>query len=162
MEDTAKAAMTKVSDVAEFLGDDHDAWCSKTKLGQKSFRWTEKLTVTELSARLALDYPEIGRIKALTGKQRGSSGRIGVLAIQGEKGSIEIAGDLKIRRALGGFKSSLFTVTREGDTFVFKGAGFGHGVGMCQMGAIGMATAGKPHDKILGHYYRGTHLHRLY
>jgi SpoIID/LytB domain protein len=45
---------------------------------------------------------------------------------------------------------------------VFHGAGFGHGVGMCQMGAIGMANAGKTHAQILGHYYRGTHLHKLY
>ena len=47
-------------------------------------------------------------------------------------------------------------------SFFIRGAGFGHGVGMCQMGAIGMATAGKPHAQILAHYFRGTHLHRLY
>ena len=63
---------------------------------------------------------------------------------------------------LGGLKSTLFEVKRDGDAFVFKGAGFGHGVGMCQLGAIGMAEAGKSHDKILAHYYRGTHLHKLY
>jgi stage II sporulation protein D len=45
---------------------------------------------------------------------------------------------------------------------VFRGAGFGHGVGMCQHGAMGMAGAGKTHAQILAHYYRGTHLHRLY
>jgi len=59
-------------------------------------------------------------------------------------------------------KSTLFEVKREGAAFVFRGAGFGHGVGMCQLGAIGMAEAGKTHDVILGHYYRGTHLHKLY
>ena len=59
-------------------------------------------------------------------------------------------------------KSTLFEVKREGTQFVFRGAGFGHGVGMCQLGAIGMAEAGKSHDVILGHYYRGTHLHKLY
>jgi SpoIID/LytB domain protein len=83
-------------------------------------------------------------------------------AIEGDKGSVEIAGDLHIRRLLGGFKSTLFEVTRDGDAFVFRGAGFGHGVGMCQMGAIGMAAAGKSHAQILAHYYRGSHLHRLY
>ena len=41
-------------------------------------------------------------------------------------------------------------------------AGFGHGVGMCQMGAIGMASAGKRYAQILAHYYRGSHPHRLY
>ena len=122
----------------------------------------QRMRADDLSARLAIDYPEIGRVKSLTPKQRGVSGRIGVLAIKGDKGTLDLAGDLKIRRTLGGLKSTLFTVKREGDVFVFQGAGFGHGVGMCQMGAIGMATAGKSHDKILGHYYRGTHLHRLY
>ena len=45
---------------------------------------------------------------------------------------------------------------------MLRGAGFGHGVGMCQMGAIGMAGAGKSDQQILAHYYRGSHLHRLY
>ncbi len=163
-DDTPKANMSKVSDasVADFLADDHDAWCSKPKLGQKSFRWTERMRADDLSARLAIDYPEIGRVKSLTPKTRGVSGRIGVISIKGDKGSVDIAGDLKIRRTLGGLKSTLFTVKRDGDTFVFEGAGFGHGVGMCQMGAIGMANAGRTHDKILGHYYRGTHIHKLY
>ena len=63
---------------------------------------------------------------------------------------------------LGGLKSTLFEIKKDGDSFTFRGAGFGHGVGMCQMGAIGMANAGKSHKQILGHYYRGTHLHKLY
>ena len=73
-----------------------------------------------------------------------------------------MTGDLHIRRLLGGLKSTLFEVKRDGKTFVFHGAGFGHGVGMCQLGAIGMADAGKSNKDILGHYYRGTHLHKLY
>jgi stage II sporulation protein D len=163
-DDNPKANMSRVTDatVGDFLAHDHDAWCSKPKHGQKSFRWTERKTVEELTTRLAIDFPEIGRVKSLVPKKRGVSGRIGVLAIKGDKGAIDLAGDLKIRRTLGGLKSTLFTVTREGDTFVFQGAGFGHGVGMCQMGAIGMATAGRSHEKILAHYYRGTHIHRLY
>jgi stage II sporulation protein D len=162
--DTPKANVSRVTDatIGDFLDHDHDAWCSKHKLGHKSFRWTTSVRAADLSARLAIDYPEIGRVKSLEPKKRGVSGRIGVIAIRGDKGSVEIAGDLKIRRALGGLKSTLFTVKRDGDTFVFEGAGFGHGVGMCQMGAIGMASAGRSHDKILGHYYRGTHVHRLY
>ncbi|MFN0248570.1 MAG: SpoIID/LytB domain-containing protein [Kofleriaceae bacterium] len=163
-DDNPKANVSRITDatVGDFLAHDHDAWCSKAKHGQKSFRWTERKTVEELTARLAIDFPEIGRVKSLVPKKRGVSGRIGVLAIKGDKGSIDLAGDLKIRRTLGGLKSTLFTVAREGDAFVFQGAGFGHGVGMCQMGAIGMANAGRSHEKILGHYYRGTHLHRLY
>ncbi|MBX3160113.1 MAG: SpoIID/LytB domain-containing protein [Deltaproteobacteria bacterium] len=161
--DDGKAAMTKVTDLDAFLAKDHDAWCSKAgKKGAKSFRWTEKIRADDLTARIATDIPEVGRVKKLVAKQRGVSGRIGTLTIQGDKGNADVTGDLRIRRLLGGLKSTLFKVEREGDTFVFHGAGFGHGVGMCQMGAIGMASAGKTHKDILGHYYRGTHIHRLY
>ena len=73
-----------------------------------------------------------------------------------------VVGQSAKRQAVTNPKNTLFAVKRDGDSFVFRGAGFGHGVGMCQMGAIGMANAGRGHDKILAHYYRGTHLHRLY
>ncbi len=162
--DDAKGGMSRVTDanIDAFLDGGDDAWCAKGKLGKGRFRWIERLATDDLTARIASEFPEVGRIKTLTAKQRGVSGRIGVLAIKGDKGSIDVAGDLRIRRLLGGLKSTLFKIEREGDTFVIHGAGFGHGVGMCQMGAIGMATAGKTHAQILGHYYRGTHLHKLY
>jgi stage II sporulation protein D len=145
-----------------FLERGGEAWCNQGKLGKAKFRWTEKVSEVELTARVALEYPEVGRVEQLIAKQRGVSGRIGVLAIQGDKGRVEVSGDLHIRRLLGGFKSTLFEVSRQGDTFVIHGAGYGHGVGMCQMGALGMASAGKSYAQILAHYYRGSHLHRLY
>ncbi|HSS02142.1 MAG TPA: SpoIID/LytB domain-containing protein [Kofleriaceae bacterium] len=162
--DVASGGMSRVTDdnIGAFLDGGGDAWCNKTKLGKSKFRWTETIAATELSARVATEYPEIGRVKQLAAKQRGSSGRIGVLEIRGDKGSTLVTGDLHIRRLLGGLRSTLFEATRQGDAFVIHGAGFGHGVGMCQMGAIGMATAGKRAAQILAHYYRGSHLHRLY
>ncbi len=161
--DDAKASTAKITDIQSFLAEDPKGfWCGRVEKSRNRFRWTEKITVEELSARVAIDYPQLGRIKSLTAKQRGVSGRIQVLTIAGEKSSLDVSGDLKIRRLLGGLKSTLFDVKRDGNTFVFSGAGFGHGVGMCQLGAIGMAEAGKSHEQILGHYYRGTHLHRLY
>ena len=163
--DNAKGNTTRITDanVGAFLdGDSGDAFCASGKLGKGRFRWTEKLRADDLAVRIAAEYPEIGRVTALVPKSRGVSGRIGTLQIKGDKGSVDVSGDLKIRRLLGGLKSTLFEVKREGDSFVIRGAGFGHGVGMCQMGAMGMATAGKTHAQILGHYYRGTHLHRLY
>jgi stage II sporulation protein D len=161
--DDAKASTAKVTDIKAFLAEDPKTfWCGRVEKSRNRFRWTEEITVEDLSARVAIDYPELGRIKSLTAKQRGVSGRIQVLTIAGDKSTIDVSGDLKIRRLLGGLKSTLFDVARDGNTFVFNGAGFGHGVGMCQLGAIGMAEAGKTHEQILGHYYRGTHLHRLY
>ena len=164
-QDNAKAGASRVTDanLDAFLTEDpHDAWCGHGKLAKRNFRWTEHLDASDLTTRVSVEYPEIGRIKNLVAKQRGSSGRIMTLVIEGDKRSVEVTGDVHIRRLLGGLKSTLFSITRDGGTFVLHGAGFGHGVGMCQTGAIGMAEAGKPHAEILAHYYRGTHLHRLY
>lgn len=163
--DDAKGQTTRVTanNLDGFLGDrSGTAWCSRAKGAQGKFRWTETIAATDLTARVSVDYPELGRIKSLVAKARGASGRIQVITIAGDKAQIDVTGDLRIRRLLGGLKSSLFDVKRDGDTFVFRGAGFGHGVGMCQLGAIGMAEAGKSRDQILAHYYRGTHVHKLY
>jgi SpoIID/LytB domain protein len=162
--DAANGGMSRITDanLGAFLDGDGDAWCSKGRLAKSKFRWTETVSETELTARVQAEYPEVGRVKQLVARQRGVSGRIGALAIQGERASVVVSGDLHIRRLLGGLKSTLFEVKRHGDAFVIHGAGFGHGVGMCQMGAIGMAGAGKPYAQILAHYYRGSHLHRLY
>lgn len=162
--DTASGGMSRITDanLGEFLDGDGDAWCNKGRLAKSKFRWTETVSESELTARVQAEYPEVGRVKRLVAKQRGVSGRIGALAIEGDKTSVTVSGDLHIRRLLGGLKSTLFEVKRHGDSFVIHGAGFGHGVGMCQMGAIGMAGAGKPYAQILAHYYRGSHLHRLY
>jgi SpoIID/LytB domain protein len=162
--DTASGGMSRITDdnLGAFLDGGGDAWCNRSRLGKSKFRWTETVSEAELTARVATEYPEVGRVRQLVPRQRGVSGRIGALAIQGDKASVVVSGDLHIRRLLGGLKSTLFEVKRHGDTFVIHGAGFGHGVGMCQMGAIGMAGAGKPYAQILAHYYRGSHLHRLY
>ncbi len=160
----ASGGMSRITDdnLDAFLDGGGDAWCNQERLGKAKFRWTEQISRADLTARFAAEYPEVGRVRQLVAKRRGVSGRIGVLAIEGDKASVEVSGDLHIRRLLGGLKSTLFEVKRQGDTFVFRGAGYGHGVGMCQMGAIGMASAGKPYTQILAHYYRGSHLHRLY
>ncbi len=144
-----------------------DAWCARPKNAAGRYRWTQTLTTDDLSAHVAAAYPNVGRVLALTPSDRGASGRSRKLFIKGDRGTAEVQGELVIRRLLGGLKSSLFTVEPQGPkktptAFVFQGAGFGHGVGMCQMGAIGMAEAGKSRKDILLHYYTGTKLHRLY
>lgn len=161
--DDIKGGSSRITDVHAFLAEDpKNFWCGRVAKSQNRFRWTERISVDALSTRVAAELPQVGRIKSLTPKQRGVSGRIKILTIAGTKGSVDVIGDLRIRRLLGGLKSSLFEVKRDGNAFVFDGAGFGHGVGMCQLGAMGMAEAGRTHAQILAHYYRGTHLHRLY
>lgn len=167
--DLSKPRMSRITDdnVDDFI--EHplpDAWCGKAKGGASRFRWTQTLSSDDLQDLIAARYPEVGRVLALQPGDRGVSGRARRLVIKGTRGSVEVVGELVIRRLLGGLKSSLFTVESRGGktptSFVFHGAGFGHGVGMCQMGAIGMAEAGKNRKEILQHYYTGVRLHRLY
>ncbi len=143
------------------------AYCGATRYSKNRYRWSKRVPATELAKKIAAHYPGVGAIRKLEPIRRGVSGRINRLRIRGSKKSIVVDGDLHIRRLLGGLRSTLFTVKAEGRTsaptaFTFTGAGFGHGVGMCQLGAIGMADQGHDHSAILHHYYPGSHLQRLY
>ncbi len=143
------------------------AWCGKTRFGKRSYRWNKRVTVARLNRNIAARYPSVGSLRAIQPMTRGVSGRIRRLRLTGSRGAKVVVGDLHIRRLLGGLRSSLFSVTREGSAaaptaFSFRGAGFGHGVGMCQHGAIGMADHGKKHRAILLHYYRNSRVQRLY
>ena len=88
-------------------------------------------------------------------------GTLGSLA-EGALGSKAVRGELRIRRLLGRLRSSMFIVRKRGSTFVFHGGGWGHGVGLCQTGATGMAQHGKRYREILRHYYPGSSLQPLY
>ncbi len=152
----------------EFLAAEPDRfWSGSSRWGKKHFRWSIAISVADLSAYVARVYPAVGTITALEVVRRTRSGRVQAVRIAGRKGTVVAEGDLHIRRLLGGLKSTLFAVAAVGragapTSFTFRGAGFGHGVGMDQVGAIGMAAAGKSHAEILASYYRGSHLHRLY
>jgi len=128
------------------------------------YRWRAGYTAEELSrlieSRLGVD---LGRITDLLSLARGPSGRIFRLQIQGERGGLIVGKELEIRRALSPshLYSSAFVLDREEDRFVLRGAGWGHGVGLCQIGAAVMATEGKAYTEILLHYYRGTEVTAL-
>jgi stage II sporulation protein D len=123
------------------------------------YRWQVAYTPEELAdlikARLGAD---LGPIRELEALARGPSGRIYRLKITGELDSIVIGKELEIRRALSRthLYSSAFVVDKDSDRFVLRGAGWGHGVGLCQIGAAVMANEGKTYTEILQHYYRGT------
>ncbi|TVR05416.1 MAG: SpoIID/LytB domain-containing protein [Spirochaetaceae bacterium] len=130
-----------------------------------AYRWSLWVSVEELAQRLA--HPSIGRITALVTRGRGASGRVEAVEVVGTEGSVRVERDL-IRSRLGGLRSNLFSVSPRLGTdglpthFVFSGAGWGHGVGMCQSGAAGMASAGFTAEEILGHYYPQAPLERWY
>ena len=124
--------------------------------------WTVRYTPEELSAlvreRTGTDF---GDIQALEPVERGPSGRIKYLRIVGSKHTETLGKELKIRRALSPshLKSSAFSVERDpAGAFVLRGRGWGHGVGLCQIGAAVMADRGFDYKQILLHYYPGTSL----
>jgi stage II sporulation protein D len=123
------------------------------------YRWQVAYTPEELAdlicARLGTD---LGPIRDLNALERGPSSRIYRLKVTGERDYIIIGKELEIRRALSRthLYSSAFVVDKEPDRFVISGAGWGHGVGLCQIGAAVMANEGKTYTEILLHYYRGT------
>ena len=128
--------------------------------------WTERYSAAELSDLVERKLGTgLGRILALEPVERGASGRIVRLRIVGTERSIVIGKELLIRKALSEshLKSSWFDVeTPSPDVFILHGHGWGHGVGLCQIGAAAMSIAGKSHEEILAHYFHGARIERLY
>jgi len=108
----------------------------------------------------------VGTPTDLLPRRLGVSGRVIEMAVTGTGGELVLKG-LQVRWGLG-LRENLFVVDRERDAegaverFVFTGKGWGHGVGLCQVGAFGMAQSGSSFDAILRHYYTGIQLERSY
>jgi SpoIID/LytB domain protein len=128
------------------------------------YRWQVVYTQSELSSivseRSGID---LGMVEELVPLERGASGRIIRLRVVGSKATRVVGKELEIRRWLSRthLYSSAFVVdkvTDKDDTvqFVLKGAGWGHGVGLCQVGAAVMGEKGASHVQILTHYYPGS------
>jgi len=131
--------------------------------GDDAYRWRAELDPETLAKHPGLG-EALGEVKSIDVLARGKSGRAMRVRVVGRHGAVEVAGELRIRRALGGLKSSMFVVLpeRESGRIVLLGGGHGHGVGLCQHGAMGMARAGKSHKEIFAHYYAGAKLVRLW
>ena len=135
------------------------------------YRWTVEYTQEELAAlilkRSGVDY---GQILDLQPVARGTSGRLYKLKIVGTKKTLTIGKELEIRRTLSPshLYSSAFIVERHDVTdgvpgkFVLRGAGWGHGVGLCQIGAAVMGEKGYNYKEILLHYFINANITTLY
>lgn len=136
------------------------------------YRWTVEYDQDQLSdllrRRSGIDF---GRIIDLNPLARGSSGRIYRLEIRGTLRTVKVGKELEIRKWLSAshLYSSAFVVERLGigtdgipARFVLHGAGWGHGVGLCQIGAAVMGARGITYDRILSHYFPGSSLYTLY
>jgi SpoIID/LytB domain protein len=135
------------------------------------FRWTIEYSREELEEILreksGFDFGTLQKIVPLS---RGPSGRIYRLKIVGSKKSMVVGKELEIRRwvSRSHLYSSAFLVTvkynphGEAERFTLHGAGWGHGVGLCQIGAAVMATRGFSAEQILRHYFRGIEIKKIY
>jgi len=150
-----------------FLAFDLPAACRRGRFAQPSrYRWEKRFTAPQLDA--LLEPLGVGSVRHLEPLERGASGRVRLLLVSGTRGATELRGELTIRRRLGMLNSALFTVAEERDArgnpvaFLFRGGGWGHGVGLCQTGAIGRAEAGQDYRAILRHYFNGAEVARIY
>ena len=161
-----------------WIDDSPDAFCNTRRIKlpdgmkytEKYFRWETRLSQTSLQQAIESHTGEqVGQIRELNPLARGVSGRITQLEVAGTRKTIIIKGELNIRKALSKTTlwSACFYVEKSGraslpEYFILKGAGFGHGVGMCQTGAAIMALRGRKFHHILKHYYKGVRIAKLY
>lgn len=176
--------LTKEDNAVRWIDSSPDSFCNtkdRKILGQvlndfdldtkDFFRWKVEYSREELSElvrkRSGVDYGDIVDLQPVA---RGKSGRIWKLKIIGTKVTKTIGKELEIRRTLSEshLYSSAFYVERTGvkgslpEGFVLHGAGWGHGVGLCQIGAAVMGAKGYSYDRILKHYYKGAEIQKRY
>ncbi len=133
------------------------------------FRWKVVYSQSELSMlireRTGTDF---GTVTALVPMTRGTSGRIVRLKITGDRKTMIIGKELEIRKALSKthlYSSAFFveTAERAGEPFfILHGAGWGHGVGLCQIGAAVMGASGYTYREILAHYFVNAAIKKIY
>ena len=138
-----------------WIKEDRQAWCRVSELkDHRSYRWAWVVTAADILKRSG----PIGRVRRLIVTHRSSAGWADRLLVEGAAGSKELKGD-SIRSFLGGIRSNLiwiepqFNLKGWPEEFIIYGGGWGHGVGMCQAGAYGLAKAGKTCEEILEHYF---------
>jgi len=142
---------------------------------QDFYRWKVSLTQKEIKALLHRKVDiDVGNVLDLIAVERGVSGRIIRLKIVGDKQTITIGKELEIRKALSAshlYSSAfvvekIFTPPNENakipDAFILRGAGWGHGVGLCQIGAAIMGNKGKTYKEIVSHYFPAATLKKMY
>lgn len=153
------------ADLPAWLHDAIDSYSKPiTESGKDAYRWTATIDPSTVAGATGVP-SDLGSLRTLEVLARGRSGRATKVRLVGSHRSVELAGELRIRRALGGLKSSMFVVDRDPDRYgriVLHGGGHGHGVGLCQHGAMGMAQAGKGYRDILQHYYSNAEITKLW
>jgi SpoIID/LytB domain protein len=138
-----------------------ESWCNPhvhTDLpswSKANFRWTREVRWQDFS-------PGFDRVDSLVVAERGASGRIHRLHVWQAGKATELDFELAVRQMVHPpLRSSAFRWNQTETGIVFEGAGWGHGVGMCQSGAVAQALSGRTYETILSHYFPGTRLHSV-
>jgi len=178
--DTYPLDLTSEKHVAQWIASKPKVWCNVEAhpdlpliltRAMDNFRWEVSFSRRELEDIIKRKSGEdIGQLLDIIPIRRGISGRLMEIEIQGTKKNLRIQRELNIRAALSQryLKSACFVLDIEYSAesrpvnFILKGAGWGHGVGMCQVGAGVMAAQGKKVEDILKHYYPGTKIDKVY
>jgi stage II sporulation protein D len=128
--------------------------------------WDITITRSDMAEKLRPLAGNIGDLRDIKPARTGNSGRAVQILVVGSRASVTLNG-YRVRNALG-LRDTLFTLTREHNpdgsvsSFTFHGRGYGHGVGLCQVGAFGMARAGRGYEEILKTYYQGVEIRKAY
>jgi stage II sporulation protein D len=132
-----------------------DPYCTESP----RYYWRYEISIADMSRRLGL-----GAITKITLRNRTASGRVRELEFGFDSGQKRNYSGEELRKLLGydNLKSTNFRVESTVDEIKFSGSGSGHGVGMCQWGAKGMADKGFNYRQILSHFYQGTRIERKY
>ncbi|MDD3927905.1 MAG: SpoIID/LytB domain-containing protein [bacterium] len=153
--------------IGPWLSDYPQALCRRSG----TYRWHQVLTMPQAERVLKDKVPLLsgrsgtGKLMDIRVTGRSQAGRVTALDIVCSNGIYKVERD-RIRSFLGGLKSTLFVIRTVYDkdgralAFGFEGGGWGHGVGLCQTGADGLARVGWSYDRILKHYYRGVTLEK--
>ncbi|HEY9232868.1 MAG TPA: hypothetical protein VIS78_12000, partial [Blastocatellia bacterium] len=129
-------------------------------------QWQERITAEEVQRRLSRVGVNVGALDSITPTEFTESSRVIEIEVAGSEGTARMRGPQW--RSVLGLKENLFVVDREFDSrgrvmaFVFTGRGWGHGVGMCQVGAYGLARDGYSYTQILQKYYTGVRVQKIY
>jgi stage II sporulation protein D len=149
----------------QYLEVSYPAYSNQLDRSSKYHSWSVRLSREDLSRRINRYYP-IGELVDLVPQERAKSERVSKLLIRGSETDATVRG-FRIRTVLG-LRETLFVLDRERDPggrvsyFLFTGKGWGHGVGLCQVGAFGMAQTGADYQEILNKYYTGITLDDIY
>ena len=150
--------LSKEEDLGKFLTSDYGE--DNIKMN-KRHRWEVRFTQEKLNELVSLR-KNIGNVNEIKALSRGVSGRIYKIEFVGNAGKLTVYGELNIRRLLNNLYSSAFLARKEGEEWIFSGAGWGHGVGMSQMGAVSLGRKGKDFRFILNRYYPKTDISKIY